>query len=221
MVRVNLLPREVIERRKYEQLYRYVFIGAVGMVLIVLFAYAGIMLLGQQKSDDLQALQEDSKQYQSQADAFGVFEAKEQELLAREQVAQTALAGRINMGMLAEEVSLVLPDEVWLGSMTISEKDGLTLAGNTPRSTSESVDIAYKSIAKLLVRLNELPTLFDVWLVTATNTDWASWVVTTGDPIPLPAKVVAFQAISKIEKPAAPATSTAGSAVPAPAATGK
>jgi len=220
VVRVNLLPREVIDRRKYEQLYRYVFIGAVGLVLIVLFAYAAIFLLGQQKSDELQTLQEDAQQFQTQADAFKVFEAKEQELLAREQIAQTALAGRINMGLLTEEISLVLPDEVWLGSLTISEKDGLALAGNTPRSTSESVDVAYKSIAKLLVRLNELPSLFDVWLLSATNTEWTGWTVAEGGTVPLPAKVVAFQATGKVLKPAV-AASTVATAVPAPAATGQ
>jgi len=220
MVRVNLLPREVIDRRKYEQLYRYVFIGAVGLVLIVLFAYAGIFLMGQQKSDELQTLQEDTQQFQAQADSFSVFEAKEQELLARERIAQTALAGRINMGLVAEEISLVLPDEVWLGSMTISEEDGLALAGNTPRSTSESVDVAYKSIAKMLVRLNELPSLFDVWLLSATNTEWTGWTVAEGAATPLPAKVVAFQATGKVVKPAVAASTTA-TAVPAPAATGK
>ena len=220
MVRVNLLPREVIDRRKYEQLYRYVFIGAVGLVLIVLFAYAGIFLLGQQKSEELQTLQEDAQQLQAQADAFKVFEAKEQELLAREQIAQTALAGRINMGLLAEEISLVLPDEVWLGSLTISEEDGLALAGNTPRSASESVDVAYKSIAKLLVRLNELPLLFDVWLLSANNTEWTGWTVADGDTAPLPAKVVGFQATGKVLKPAVVA-STVATAVPAPAAAGQ
>ena len=221
MVRVNLLPREVIDRRKYEQLYRYVFIGAVGLALIVLFAYAGTFLIGQQKSDELQRLQEDAKQYQSQADAFSVFEAKEQELIARELVAQTALAGRINMGMLAEEVSLVLPDEVWLAALTISEKDGLSLAGNTPRSTSESVDVAYKSIAKMLVRLNELPTLVDVWLVSASNSQWTGWAVPKDAEVPLAAPVVDFQATGKILKPAVPAGSAGATTVPAPTAAGK
>lgn len=217
MVRVNLLPREVIERRKYEQFYRYVFIIAVGAILVVLMVYAGLFLLNQQKNDELQSLQEEASQYQDQAEAFGVFEAKEQELIAREQVAQTALAGRVNMGMLAEEVSLVLPDEVWLGSIVLSEKDGLTLGGNTPRSTSESIDVAYKSIAKLLVRLNELTTLYDVWLVTAANADWSSWAVETGKTLPQAAKVVSFQATGKIQIPATqPATATASA--PAPSA---
>ncbi len=218
MVRVNLLPREVIDRRRFEQWYRYVFIGTVGLALIVLFAYAGLFLLTQQKNDDLQALQEEAKQFQTQADAFGVFEVKEQELLAREQIAQTALASRVNMGMLAEEVSLVLPDEVWLDSIALGEQEGVTLTGNTPRSTSESIDIAYKSIAKLLVRLNELGNLYDVWLVTAANNNWNAWQVPEDSVAPLPAKVVTFQATGKIVLPAAPATSTAPP-VPAPTTT--
>jgi len=218
MVRVNLLPREVIDRRKYEQYYRYVFIGAVGLILIVLFAYAAMWLTTQQKRDELQALQEDMMQFQTQADAFGVFETKEQELIAREQVAMTALAGRVNMGQLAEEVSLVLPDEVWLDTMALSEQDGLTLAGHTPRSTSESVDVAYKSIAKMLVRLNELPNLYDVWLGTATNGEWANWSPDVEGEKPLAAKTVAFTASGNVVVPEASSSATS---VPAPPAAGE
>jgi len=215
MVRVNLLPREVIDRRRFEQWYRYVFIGLVGGVLIVLFAYAGLFLMTQQKVDELQVLQEEATTLKSQADAYAVFEVKEQELVARSVVAQTALAGRVNMGMLAEEISLVLPDEVWLDNMSLSQDTGVALAGSTPRSASESADVAYKSIAKLLVRLNELKSLYDVWLVSATNTTWNAWDVPEDDPKPLPADTVSFQVTSKIVIPAAPSTAT-----PAPAATG-
>jgi len=215
MVRVNLLPREVIDRRRFEQWYRYVFIGLVGGVLIVLFAYAALFLMTQQKVDDLQVLQEEATTLKAQADAFAVFEVKEQELVARSVVAQTALAGRVNMGMLAEEISLVLPDEVWLDNMSLSQDTGVALAGSTPRSASESADVAYKSIAKLLVRLNELKSLYDVWLVSATNTTWNGWDVPEDDPKPLPADTVSFQVTSKIVIPAAPSTAT-----PAPAATG-
>jgi len=206
MVRVNLLPREVVDRRRFEQWYRYVFIGVIGLALIVLFAYAGLLLMSQQKNDELQALQEDTARYQSQADAFRVFETKEQELATREQAAQAALLGRINMGMLAEEVSLVLPDEVWLANFTASEVDGVALSGTTPRSASESIDIAYKSIAKMLVRLNELPSVGDVWLTTATSGEWGAWA--SGGATPLPVKVVSFQATGKIVTPPGSAATT-------------
>ncbi len=215
MVRVNLLPREVIDRRRFEQWYRYVFIGLVGGVLIVLFAYAGLFLMTQQKVDDLQVLQEEATTLKAQADAYAVFEVKEQELVARSVVAQGALAGRINMGMLAEEISLVLPDEVWLDNISLSQDTGAALVGNTPRSSSESADVAYKSIAKLLVRLNELKSLYDVWLVNASNATWNGWDVPEDDPKPLPAETVSFQTTGKILIPAATSTATS-----APVATG-
>ena len=224
MVRVNLLPREVIERRRFEQWYRYVFIGLIGGVLIVLFAYAGLFLLSGQKNDELQVLQEKSKQYQSQADAFGIFEVKEQELVARKQVAQTALAGRINMGMLAENISLIVPDEIWLQSLTLSQETGVLLQGQTPRSTSESVDIGYKSVAKLLVRLNELKDVYDVWLTSASSGIWTAWMGVEADAKPEPVKVVTFSSTAKIQAlPAStsapvPAATTTTSTVPAPAA---
>ena len=215
MVRVNLLPREVLDRRKYEQWYRYVFIGVVGLALIVLFAYAALYLMVQQKNEDLQVLREETTQYQAQADAFGVFEIKEQELVAREQIATTALSNRLNMGRLAEEVSLVLPDEVWLNNIVIGEETGLALTGNTPRSASESVDVAYKSIAKLLVRLNELGSLYDVWLVTAKNSEWSGWAAAAaGTSAALPAPVVGFQATGKVMRP--DQSSTSATVVPVP-----
>lgn len=217
MVRVNLLPREVVNRRRFEQWYRFVFIGVVGLALIVLFAYAGLLLMSQQKTDTLQSLREQTTKFQAQADAFSVFEARQQELNSRELVAQTALAGRISMGMLAEEVSLVLPDEVWLETITLSEASGLSLTGNTPRSASESVDVAYKSIAKLLVRLNELPSLNDVWLMSATNSEWSRWSVAEGGATPLPARIVGFTATGKVVMPVAPAATATGTAAPAPA----
>ena len=42
----------------------------------------------------------------------------------RQAVATTALANRVSMGRVGEEVSLVLPDEVWLQQLSISEVDG-------------------------------------------------------------------------------------------------
>lgn len=224
MVRVNLLPREVLERRRFEQWYRYVFIGAIGGVLIVLFAYAGLVMMTSQKNDELQSLQEQAQQVQTQADAFGIFETKEQELIAREQVAQTALAGRIDFGMIAEEVSLVLPDEVWLSEISLSEKDGISMAGHTPRSASESMDIAFKSVAKLLVRLNELKSVYDVWLDTATNGTFNAWqsdeqTADTQTAKPIASPVVDFQATGKVLVPVS--TPTTGAASSTPATTGK
>ena len=207
MLRINLLPREVLERRRYEGWYRWVFIIAIGLVLIVLAVWVLLMFEASAKTSQLQSAQESTTQYSTTAAQLAIFENKEQELLKRQQVAQKALAGRINMGVLASEISLVLPDEVWLDLLSINESTGIAMTANTPRSASESMDVAYKSVAKTLVRLNELPGVIDVWLTTATNGVWGKYAVTgvTAVDASLPVPVVTFQATGKVVPPA-PAT---------------
>ena len=95
--------------------------------------------------------------YAEQGKAFDVFEKKEQELAARQAIAQTALADRINLGKIAEEISLVLPDEVWLDSLTLGSGERRVVPGkHAALERAQSMNVAYKSIAKTLVRLNEL-----------------------------------------------------------------
>lgn len=215
MMRINLLPPEVLERRRYRSWYRYIFIIGTGAVFIVLLVALGLYLSVMQKTSQVQAREEDAQRYAASAEAFRIFEEREQELVAREAVAQQALQSRINMGKLAEEVSLVLPDEVWLDSMTINQDTGMQLAGNTPRSSSQSMDVAYKSLAKTLVRINDLANVYDVWLTSAANTTWQRWAPTDNGQTPLPLNVVGFQATGKVTAgPAVPSAPT--TSVPAP-----
>lgn len=219
MLRINLLPREVLEKRRYEKWYRWVFFLFIGLLAIVLLFYAYLLLAAQAKYGDLQQLTEQSSKLKAQADAFGIFEQKEQDLAKREAVAQIALAGRVNMGQIANEVSLVLPDEVWLNTMTLSQTDGLDILGYTPQSASQSMDVGYKSVAKTLVRLNELPDLADVWLKSAANAQFTGYAVNATLGTPNPVNTVQFEASAKIVRAAASAPTTSSS-VPAPPSSG-
>ena len=215
MLRINLLSRDILERRRYENWYPYVFIVTTVLLGVLLFTAAIMWYVGYSKQASLQQLAEVSQTLKSQADAFGIFEQKEQDLAKRQQVVQTALADRINLGQVANDISLVLPDEVWLSDMTLSEAQGVALSGNTPQSPSEAMDVGYKSIAGMLVALNELPQLHDVWLSTASNITFTGWEAsalasgTAATPVP----VVSFQATSKLSPAvvSTPATPTASS----------
>jgi len=204
MFRINLLPKEVLERRRYEGWYRWVFILAVGLTLIILAISILLYFDVRSKQDELQVVLDQSKQYAAEAEQLSIFQNKEDELQKRQTVTQTALAGRVNVGQLANDISLVLPDEVWLDLLTINQDTGLTLSADTPRTTGESADVAYKSVAKTLVRLNELPQLYDVWLNSAANGTWGQWATSTqaaGSATPLSVKVVTFQASGKVVRP--------------------
>jgi Tfp pilus assembly protein PilN len=198
MLRINLLPREVLDRQRFEGWYRYIFIISTGLVLIVLLVAAGLYLLVQQKNDELQTARDNAQKYAEQGKAFDIFEKKEKELADRQAIAQTALADRLNLGKIAEEVSLVLPDEVWLDSMTLDENTGMSFIGNTPRSTSQSLNESYKSVARTLVRLNMLPEINDVWLSSATNGTWSAWEGSSVNATAVP--TVGFTVTGKILK---------------------
>jgi len=224
MFRINLLPKEVLERRRYEGWYRWVGIGAIALILLILVVYVGLVIEAKSQSDNLQTIQESANSQRVLAEQLAIFQNKETELQTRQTVAQMALAGRVNVGQVAEDVSLVLPDEVWLDLLTINESTGIVMTAQTPRNSGESNDVAYKSVAKTLVRLNELPELYDVWLTTAVNGQWAQWAPTsTNDGSNVPANVVTFGTTTKIVRPPAagtPAAAAASTSTPSAAAQG-
>lgn len=211
MFKINLLPKEVLERRRYVGWYPRVFLAAALLVLVVVGLYGYYAFEAQSKRNELQGIEEQSQKYSALADQLSIFQNKETQLQQREAIAQGALAGRVNVGQVANDISLVLPDEVWLDSMTIDEKTGLSISANTPRSAGESADVAYKSVAKTLVRLSELPELLDVWLGAAANVQWTKWApAASAKPVvPESVNVVSFQATGKVSG----ATASAGGTV--------
>ena len=50
MMRINLLPREVLERRRYEKWYGYIFIG-FGVLLLVILLVVRVSLV-QRRAED-------------------------------------------------------------------------------------------------------------------------------------------------------------------------
>lgn len=206
MVRINLLPREIIERRKWERWYAPVIIAGC-IALGVSLAVGGVFFyLAQGKVGELQQTTETVTQLTAQANSFAIFEQKEAELQSRKAVAQQALAGRINWGKICANISLMLPEEVWIKTLAGDEAGPtVTLTGmNTPASTkvtNEDMDEGFKSVAKTLIVMNYL--FNDVW------TNSASRVV-----IPLPgstistAPVVAFDISAKVNTVTAGVAST-------------
>jgi hypothetical protein len=209
MLKVNLLPKEVVEARRFEGWYGRLFLAGIILLLVVLSLYALFAFEASSKTGELQGIKEQANQYTAVAEQLSVFEKKEQELQQRQTAAESALAGRINIGQVANDISLVLPDEVWLDSLAVNQDTGVVFTANTPRTAGESSDVAYKSVAKTLVRLGELTELSDVWLTAATSGQWSSWASPIGSPKPV--NVVAFGGTCKVARPSAGTSGTASS----------
>jgi Tfp pilus assembly protein PilN len=169
-MRINLLPREILEQRRAEKRVGWVAVGglAVVVVLAAVWLYADFGL--NEKQNELASIEQQTQAIQAQADQLAVFEMRASELEERRQIARSALAGRLDTARLLEEVSLVLPTDLWVETMLLDEVAGLSVTGYAVDSTEDTPYVGHKAIAKGLVRLADLDTLSDVWLTNSTKT---------------------------------------------------
>lgn len=164
MVRINLLPREISEKRKFESAVKVAAVAAL-IVYLVLFAVFGIMnWIVSQRVAELQSHKDLAATLTAQADALRIFEDKEASLTQRQTVMQEAVKQRVDWGRVLNEISLVLPADVWLETLRADQNTGLILGGLAVDSDTEVPDVGHKAIARTLVRLTNIELLRDVWL---------------------------------------------------------
>lgn len=203
MIRINLLPPEIIEKRKFENRITYVVVAAVVLLGLLGVVYMFLVWQVSGKNEVLQQNKEAAAQLLDQATAYEVFQEKEDLLEERMGIAATVLADRADWGRIANEVSLVLPSDVWLNFMSGSEEAGMEIGGFALDSGADVPDVGHKAVAKTLVRLADLELLDDVWLTSSAKTDYED----TGEP------VIEFTVTAGVVRSAA---SVDSSAVPAP-----
>jgi Tfp pilus assembly protein PilN len=175
---VNLLPQDQAQRTiKKESLP--VLVGACSGVLILAVLGAMFMMgsgkvaAQQRKVDDL------SRVYQAlPPPPVGPSAAQQQlagEQSARVSALSTALTSRVAWDRVFREFSLVLPEDVWL--TTLSAKSPISPVTNTPTSTGtgppsqftiQGRTYSHDGVARLLSRLQVVPDLTNVQLLSST-----------------------------------------------------
>lgn len=197
MIRVNLLPPEILEKRKAERRLA----SMVAALVVVSLVLAGVWLFAftraNSKQRDLEAKQQELQQVTAQAASLEIFEVQQAELARRRAVAQLALDARQNWAKLFDEISLVLPSDMWVSVLAATAESKLQIDGFSVDAT-DTPDYGHKTVAKLLVRLAELEQLADVWLSNSVKTE------VEAQP------ALQFTVTAAVEKPASTATGTAG-----------
>lgn len=166
MIRINLLPPEITEKRRWEERWVYVYLGAAA-VFIALAIFWFVMFLqvtGKQSDVDIKVQQ--AQNLQTQANSFKVFEDRQQDLKARQTTANKALVGRLDSSRLFNDLALILPADAWLTSLHLDQK-AFSIKGLAVDSQGDMTSMGFKPIAKLLVRMADLRQLENVWLNTS------------------------------------------------------
>ena len=174
MIRINLIPPEILQRRRDEVRWRWLWLGALivavalGLFYVVMFFnIVGIQAQVTNTKEQAQTLQDSAR-------IFSVFRQRESELSARKSAVLAAATGRVDWANMLDELGLVLPTDMYLTSLAGSEAGAsqpvgsVTLAGQAvPVSDLQAPGQGYKSVAKALVRLTEMEQLDSVWLTQA------------------------------------------------------
>lgn len=205
MIRINLLPREITEKRRFERLITFVAIGGAVSFLIVGAIWGVMAWQVAGRNSLLQTEQDNAADVQKSAEALKVFEDKEGALQTRLGIAQMALAQRADWGRIANEISLVLPSDVWLTTLAGDQEAGLTIVGVALDTATDVPDFGHKAVAKTLVRLADLELLDEVWLGGSSKATYLDTEESITD----------FLITTGVVRPAAPDTTTDSSA-PAP-----
>jgi Tfp pilus assembly protein PilN len=186
---VNLLPRDDTNT-KGSRLSPPVITGVVAVVLVVAVLGAGFFKASAKvahKRTELDAARAELALVPAPAAQDSTSSTLATERAQRVTALQTALNGRISWDRVLREVSLVLPDDVWLSGLTLQEPASLTPVMPTvpgedapppPTSTSTSIDFtmsgkafSHQGVARLLSRLALVPDLQGVTLGHSTRTD--------------------------------------------------
>ncbi|MDO8964716.1 MAG: hypothetical protein Q7W30_09530 [Coriobacteriia bacterium] len=208
MIRINLLPPEIIQKRKDEARWKWVILGGVIAFGVVFLGYAFMFLQVQLKRTDVDIAKQEAARLQNETSRFAVFQEREAILSTRQSVVDRAAADRVDWARLLTELGLNLPKDTYLLSLAGAEPvpgaaGSMQFTGNAIAPLDEPQD-GYKSLAKLLVRLSELGQLEGVWLSSFSIVPSADGL--TGPTIP-------FTGSAKIS---GAATSTPGAGTPPP-----
>jgi Tfp pilus assembly protein PilN len=162
VIRIDLLPPEIIQKRVDERRWVYILFGGVAVAVIVFIFFGIVYLEVLGKRTDAAAVQQELERVQREAEDFKVFEDREADLGTRQTVVDQALAGRIPWSSLMTEISLVMPSDVWLNALKADEK-ALNFDGQAIDRGGAATG-GYKNISRVLVRMSDLEGLTNVWL---------------------------------------------------------
>lgn len=173
-ININLLPREVQDKRSGEKLIVMALLGLVGFAGVLGFLYAFNSWQIKMSEDQVAMLQDQTARMNATIDGLRIYEQRLQEIQRRKQVMERAIAGQILWSKVLEEIMIATPNDVSLQSLTGNDQ-GITFDGLVT-DPEDNPDQGHKPVAKWLLRLADIKPQSDVWL-SSTSKDEAKHVI--------------------------------------------
>jgi len=169
---INLLPKQVLEKRQAEKRLTWAIFGFVALCVLVSILYGFNLIRSMNEESKLEALKAENLRYEREIAKITDFESDK---LSTEALATTvveAIRPKYKWAGLMNNLSLIIPNEVWLTGITV--KDGEIMFTGSAQVTDTELKMAHQAVAKWLVRQGEIDDLTDIWLTRSEKMDRAS-----------------------------------------------
>lgn len=164
MTKINLLPQEILEKQKGERRLLY----AVGAFLLMLVVLGGIYSIGawqiRNEEQKLVELKTANQRLNRTIGEYKVYEERKAKLQKLEKIIATALSGEVAWHKILNEVSMIIPSDVWLSEFEGDITEGITCRGYAVDYGFDTPDLGHKPVAEWIVRLSEIKVLASIWL---------------------------------------------------------
>ena len=162
--RINLLPPS--ERVRTATNVGMLVLVASGVLVAAVLGLSWF-LLSSSRSDlreELTARQADRARLEQEVQALASYKALVTQRQNLEEVVRQVYAGRTSVSGFMSDLSLVLPDNVWLGTMNLSTADPASAFSGTGSFSMNGNTYTFPDVALLLVRLKLVDALQQITL---------------------------------------------------------
>lgn len=136
MRQINLLPSEIVQRRRAREIT--LLIGAGGLALIALLVLIFLIQTARVAGErgKLEEVKRDNAELQSQVNQLQAFATLQKTLQTKQQLLGQLTQNEVRWSVLLNDVSLVIPSDVWLTNFT-----GSVATSTGPRGAVTNVPI--------------------------------------------------------------------------------
>jgi Tfp pilus assembly protein PilN len=145
--RVNLLPPEIAEASRLRTVQLSMGAAVVAAFVVVGGLWVVADLQAQSEQEKLDTAQANQATVSKQVNALAPVAAVYAEVDQRRQLLETALGGDVEWSQYLTDLSLTIPDNVWLTSMTVAPQTTATGTSGTAGETAQIASVTFSGTA--------------------------------------------------------------------------
>ncbi|EEG78353.1 PilN domain-containing protein [Dethiobacter alkaliphilus] len=156
MIKINLLPPEIVEERKRKAVHRKILSVVVAVVVALALGFGVLFAATLQVRNDIQALETERAAVEAEVATYQPYVQLQNQVNNKNELLQSAMGTQVKWRETLGSLGLHIPDNVWLNNVSLSmgdEEGTLLVRGET---------FDHPSTAGWITALSEMPGIADV-----------------------------------------------------------